>query len=164
MSTHEPARGGQIAAILDRVLAIVESGPQDLVWQRRYRDEDELIGDLTAHAARVRGEDLSAASELSYLFAPTGPLCEIAASSGWLEEYTPCSETDWIHCCAAENQHRIAHSDRAANGVRRWTREQVRVNRFSAPSTPGHASRRRRARPHRRPGMPGPGPIPRAGG
>ncbi len=82
------ARIEQIAAILDRVVAIVESGPQDLVWQQRYRDENELIRDLTGHAARLRDGDTGGLRELSLLFAPTGTLCEIAASNGWLEEYT----------------------------------------------------------------------------
>ncbi|MEV5646839.1 hypothetical protein AB0L57_01195 [Nocardia sp. NPDC052254] len=81
-------RTEQIATILDRVLAIAGSGPQDLEWQRRYRDTDELIRDLTAHAARVRRGDLGAVADLSFLFAPTGALCEIAAGSGWLAEYT----------------------------------------------------------------------------
>ncbi|MEU6559930.1 hypothetical protein [Nocardia nova] len=70
------------------MVAIVESGPQDLAWQRRYRDEDELIRDLTGHAARLRSGDSGGLRELALLFAPTGVLCEIAASSGWLEEYT----------------------------------------------------------------------------
>lgn len=88
MSADAHTRAQQIADILDRVVAIVGAGPQDLMWQRRYHDENELIRDLTTHAARVRAGDTGGLGELALLFAPTGSLCEIAASSGWLEEYT----------------------------------------------------------------------------
>ncbi|MFQ6325678.1 hypothetical protein ACLMAL_06005 [Nocardia sp. CWNU-33] len=78
----------EIVGILDQVLAIVKHAPQELIWQSRYSDEQELVDDLTDHARRIRQEDLSRLPDLSFLFAPTGPLCEIAASSGWLEFYT----------------------------------------------------------------------------
>ncbi|MEV5836947.1 hypothetical protein [Nocardia sp. NPDC052112] len=78
----------KIADLLDRVLAIVATEPQDLSWQSRYAEHGEIVDDLTDHAARLRQGDSSRLSDLRYLFAPTGPLCEIAASSGWLVSYT----------------------------------------------------------------------------
>ncbi|MEV6430877.1 hypothetical protein [Nocardia sp. NPDC051463] len=78
----------EIVGILDQVLAIVKRDPQELIWQSRYSDERELVNDLTDHAQRIRQGDLSRLPDLSFLFVPTGPLCEIAASSGWLEAYT----------------------------------------------------------------------------
>ncbi|WP_327119826.1 hypothetical protein OHB12_14625 [Nocardia sp. NBC_01730] len=73
--------------VLDQVLAIVQHVPQDLTWQSRYSDERELVDDLTEHAGRIRQGDVSRLPDLRFLFVPTGPLCEIAASSGWLETY-----------------------------------------------------------------------------
>jgi hypothetical protein len=74
--------------LLDQVLGVVRTTPQDLSWQSRYSDENELVDDLTDHAARIRQHDWSRLSELRFLFLPTGPLCEIAAGSGWLATYT----------------------------------------------------------------------------
>ncbi|WP_328406239.1 hypothetical protein [Nocardia sp. NBC_00403] len=78
----------EIVGILDQVLAIVKRVPQELIWQSRYSDEQELVDDLTDHARRIGQGDLSRLPDLSFLFLPTGPLCEIAASSGWLDAYT----------------------------------------------------------------------------
>ncbi|WP_433207822.1 hypothetical protein ACQP1G_22725 [Nocardia sp. CA-107356] len=82
------SEAAQILGILDQLLAIVRSGPQDVSWQSRYADEAELAVDLTEHAELIRQGDLSRLPDLRFLFLTTGPLCEIAASSGWLETYT----------------------------------------------------------------------------
>ncbi|GAB0107101.1 hypothetical protein JMUB6875_60930 [Nocardia sp. JMUB6875] len=58
-----------------------------LDWQRRYDEVDDLVSDLDQHVARLRQGDLSGLRELGFLFAPAGSFCEIAASSGWLDEY-----------------------------------------------------------------------------
>ncbi|MET8651646.1 hypothetical protein [Nocardia aurea] len=78
----------ELLDILEQVLAHVRSGPQDLVWQSRYEDEDELVADLTEQCARIRRGDRIRLRYLRTLFLATGPLCEIAASSGWLEPFT----------------------------------------------------------------------------
>ncbi|WP_063038308.1 hypothetical protein [Nocardia pseudovaccinii] len=78
----------EILGILDQVMAIVQSGPQDMSWQSRYADAAELVGDLTDHSERIRRGDTSRLPDLWFLFVATGPLCEIAASSGWLAAYT----------------------------------------------------------------------------
>ncbi|MFQ6395901.1 hypothetical protein ACLMAJ_20835 [Nocardia sp. KC 131] len=77
----------QILDILDQVLAIVHKLPQDLTWQSLYTDEQELVDDLTDHAGRIRGQDFSRLPDLHFLFVTTGPLCEIAVSSGWVDAY-----------------------------------------------------------------------------
>ncbi|NKY87967.1 hypothetical protein [Nocardia veterana] len=77
-----------IRDVLERVLTIVRREPQDLSWQSRFRTEDELIAELTAHSERIARGDRGGVAELRRLFAPTGPLCEIAAAGGWLAEYT----------------------------------------------------------------------------
>ncbi|QIS04679.1 hypothetical protein F5X71_22205 [Nocardia brasiliensis] len=78
----------ELVDLLDQVLAAVRAVPQDLTWQRRYANEQELIDDLDDCVGRIRRHDLSRLDELSLVFAPTGSLCEIAASSGWLDLYT----------------------------------------------------------------------------
>lgn len=82
------SEAAQILDILDQVMAIVRVGPQDLSWQSRYADEAELVGDLTEHSELIRRGDMSRLPDLKFLFVATGPLCEIAASSGWLATYT----------------------------------------------------------------------------
>ncbi|MFJ1456667.1 hypothetical protein [Nocardia sp. N2S4-5] len=76
-----------VLSILTQVRAVVTSGPQDLTWQSRYADEPEILDDLADHAARLQHEDYSRLPDLSILFAATGPLCEIAVSSGWMHTY-----------------------------------------------------------------------------
>ncbi|WP_330253027.1 hypothetical protein OG874_44560 [Nocardia sp. NBC_00565] len=82
------SEAAEILDILDQVMAIVQAGPQDLSWQSRYADEAGLVGDLTGHAELIRRGDMSRLPDLRFLFVATGPLCEIAASSGWLDAYT----------------------------------------------------------------------------
>lgn len=77
-----------ILHILTRVRSIVASTPQDLTWQSRYDSDSDLLADLTDHTTRLQQHDHSRLPDLSTLFAPTGTLCEIAAGSGWLNDYT----------------------------------------------------------------------------
>jgi hypothetical protein len=81
-------KSAEILDILDQVTTIVRGGSQDLSWQARYADAAELMADLTEHSALIRRGDMSRLADLRFLFLATGPLCEIAASSGWLETYT----------------------------------------------------------------------------
>ncbi|WP_157248742.1 hypothetical protein [Nonomuraea typhae] len=72
---------------MDELLAIVQGSSQDLTWQSRYESEQDLVRDLRDHAGRLARGDVSRLSDLRFLLLPTGALCEIAASSGWLERY-----------------------------------------------------------------------------
>ncbi|MFI6502328.1 hypothetical protein [Nonomuraea typhae] len=72
---------------MDELLAIVQSSSQDLAWQSHYESEQDLVDDLRDHADRLASGDVSRLSDLRFLLVPTGALCEIAASSGWLERY-----------------------------------------------------------------------------
>jgi hypothetical protein len=77
----------QLVAIIDELLAIVQSNRQDLNWQPDYDNERDLIEDLRDHAERLRRGDTSRLPELRYVLLPTGALNEIAFSSGWGESY-----------------------------------------------------------------------------
>lgn len=80
-------RLAEIAEIIDELLAIIRSSPQDLDWQSEYEDEQDLLEDLHDHAERIRREDTSRLPELKYVLFPTIALNEIAFSSGWGEPY-----------------------------------------------------------------------------
>lgn len=73
--------------VADELARIVRSGPQDLTWQRQYETVGQLVDDLRDHADRLRAGDGSRMPELRYLLLPTGPLNEIAISSGWAGRY-----------------------------------------------------------------------------
>jgi hypothetical protein len=74
----------RLAEIIDELLEIVRAHPQDLNWQSSYDDQQELLRD---HAVRARGGDGSRLPELKFSLLPTGPLNEIAFSSGWGDSY-----------------------------------------------------------------------------
>lgn len=73
--------------LIDELLSIVRSGPQDVDWQPWYDDERDLIDDLRDHADRMRQGDESRLPELKFMLLPTGALNEVAFSSGWGEAY-----------------------------------------------------------------------------
>jgi len=77
----------QLVEIIDELLAIVQSNPQDLNWQPHYDNERDLIEDLRDHAERMRRGDSSRLPELRYVLLPTGALNEIAFSSSWGDSY-----------------------------------------------------------------------------
>jgi hypothetical protein len=77
----------RLAEIIDELLEIVQAHPQDLNWQSFYDDQQELLHDLRDHAERARCGDGSRLPELKDSLAPTGPLNEIAFSSGWGDAY-----------------------------------------------------------------------------
>lgn len=73
--------------IVDELLSIVLSCPQDVHWQPWYDSEQELIDDLSDHASRVHLGDGSRLPELKFMLLPTGALNEVAFSSGWGRSY-----------------------------------------------------------------------------
>lgn len=77
----------RLVDIVEALLAIVRSGPQDLVWQNTYRDDAQLVEDLCDHTRRLRGGDASRLAELRLALAPTGSLNEIAIATGWADRY-----------------------------------------------------------------------------
>jgi hypothetical protein len=77
----------RLVEIVDELLSIVQSLPQDVNWQSWYDSEQGPAEDLLDHAERVHRGDDSRLPELKFLLVVTGPLCEIAMSSGWAEDY-----------------------------------------------------------------------------
>lgn len=77
----------RLVEIIDELVAIVQTHPQDVDWQPHYDDAQELLADLRDHAERMRRGDGSRLPELKFSLLPTGDLNEIALSSGWGEAY-----------------------------------------------------------------------------
>lgn len=48
---------------------------------------DDALTEIDMHLEKLRRDDLSELSALRVLFAPTGPLQDLSAESGWSEEY-----------------------------------------------------------------------------
>lgn len=91
---HDRDRG---VAIVSALLAAVTAEPQDLSWQGRYRDESELVAELSDQLTRLHRDDPSRLPELRIALLPTGALCEIAISSGWADRYRALADAfdDW---------------------------------------------------------------------
>ena len=77
----------QLIEIVTTLIAALRAGPQDLTWQSTYLDEAEVVADLRDHLDRLRAGDRSRLPELRFALLPTGPLQEIAVSSGWGDTY-----------------------------------------------------------------------------
>ncbi|WP_433222591.1 hypothetical protein ACQP00_23895 [Dactylosporangium sp. CS-047395] len=70
-----------LLAVLADVRALLARPDNDFAWSS-FADRDGALAELDALTARVRttGE---VPSSLRILFAPTGPIQEVAISSGW---------------------------------------------------------------------------------
>ncbi|MEJ9077844.1 hypothetical protein WKY82_05425 [Gordonia malaquae] len=77
-----------VADVVEETADIVRSRSHDLSWQSTFDTSDELVRILDQRAAALRSGDVASLADVRFWFLPTGPLCEIAASSGWLPEYT----------------------------------------------------------------------------
>lgn len=76
-----------VVAIVEQTADIVRAGSHDLSWQATFETRESLLSVLDKQSAALRSGDESGLAEVKMWFLPTGPLCEIAASSGWLSEY-----------------------------------------------------------------------------
>jgi hypothetical protein len=81
----------EIIDILNEIIRIVRRSEIDVVWSG-YDTTDDVLSDLTGHIGRLTNNDLSRRKELKILFAPTGPLQEIALSSGWGDQFLSIAE------------------------------------------------------------------------
>lgn len=58
----------------------------DFVWSS-WDSVDEALTEIEGHIARVKNGDGSRVYRLQLIFAPTGPMQEVAISSGWGDEF-----------------------------------------------------------------------------
>jgi hypothetical protein len=73
------------AALLDifqRARDLVARPENDFSWSS-WRDVDDALQEIDSIISRLQGGDIPDRSEMSVLFAPTGPMQELSLSSGW---------------------------------------------------------------------------------
>jgi hypothetical protein len=73
-----------LLAVLDATRALLARPGNDYAWSS-FQDAEAAVAEIDELAAVVRGGGVP--SGLSILFAPTGPIQEVAISSGWGEEF-----------------------------------------------------------------------------
>ncbi|NFN23979.1 hypothetical protein FDB63_02555 [Clostridium botulinum] len=81
----------EIVEVLKKVKEIIEKYEMNLSYST-YKSEKQLISDLDTYIAKLKVNDFSCNKEISFLFAPTGDLQEIAIDSGWSDEYMELAE------------------------------------------------------------------------
>ena len=73
------------AALLDifqRARDLVALPQNDFAWSS-WRDADDASQEIDAIISRLQGGERHLLVEMSIIFAPTGPMQELALSSGW---------------------------------------------------------------------------------
>lgn len=68
--------------IFHRARDLVALPDNDFSWSS-WRDADDALEEIDGIIARLRRGEVPATSEMSVLFAPTGPMQELSLSSGW---------------------------------------------------------------------------------
>ena len=76
----------EIVAVLEKIVDLLRRPDTNVAWSH-YRDAEDALADMNQHIAKLRGGDTSSMSSLKLLFAPTGPLQEIAISNHWGTEF-----------------------------------------------------------------------------
>jgi hypothetical protein len=82
----------ELVSVLDDLLEVVESAPQDLSWAGYWSGQDDVVSDLRDHRDRLRRGDTSRLDLLRALFNPAMPLQDMAMASGWHDRYMQLAE------------------------------------------------------------------------
>lgn len=75
-------RAAALLDVLQRARDLVARPDNDFAWSS-WRDADRALEEIDGFIARLQGDDIPDTFEMSILFAPTGPMQELALSSGW---------------------------------------------------------------------------------
>jgi len=75
-----------LANILREASAWLRRPDNDFAWWS-WSDAEEAITELSKHIALLDAGRLPPKTDLTVLFAPTGPIQEVSISSGWGEEF-----------------------------------------------------------------------------
>lgn len=76
------SHAAQLLDILQRARELAARAENDFAWSS-WRDTEHAVEEIDGLISRLQTGELPAASEMSILFAPTGPMQELALSSGW---------------------------------------------------------------------------------
>lgn len=82
----EPGAAGDLIAVFHDALALVGRDSNDFAWSS-WRDAAHARAELAGLLTRLATEPAAVASTVAAIFAPTGPLQELALSSGWADDY-----------------------------------------------------------------------------
>lgn len=72
----------QLLDIFQRARDLVARPENDFAWSS-WRDFEHALDEIDGLVSRLQTGELPTTSEMSVLFAPTGPMQELALSSGW---------------------------------------------------------------------------------
>jgi hypothetical protein len=76
------AKAALLLDIFLRARDLVARPDNDFAWSS-WRDAEHAFEEIDGIIARLRSDDLPDTIDMSILFAPTGPMQELALSSGW---------------------------------------------------------------------------------
>lgn len=68
--------------IFQRTRDLVARPENDFAWSS-WRDSDEALEEIDGIIAKLRQGEAPPVNDMAILFAPTGPMQELALSSGW---------------------------------------------------------------------------------
>lgn len=80
-----------LAAVLLAARELLSRSDNDFSWSG-WPDQDSALAELDAIIASIHSGELPRPADISYLFAPTGPIQEVSLSSGWADEFLKLSE------------------------------------------------------------------------
>jgi len=78
----------RVIAILTEVRELLSSPQNDFAWST-WRNREAALAEMDEVMRRARAGSVS---ELSILFAPTGPIQEVSSSSGWGDRFLDLAE------------------------------------------------------------------------
>ncbi|MBX3530730.1 MAG: hypothetical protein KF849_08990 [Rhizobiaceae bacterium] len=81
-----PDAGDELRAVLRDALELVDRAGNDFAWSS-WEDAASARTELASLIARLPTEAAAVAATVAVIFAPTGPLQELALSSGWTDDY-----------------------------------------------------------------------------
>ncbi len=68
--------------VFQRARDLVARPDNDFAWSS-WRDVEHALEEIDGLIARLQNDDIPDTFDMSVLFAPTGPMQELALSSGW---------------------------------------------------------------------------------
>ncbi len=76
----------ELTKLLEEVLTCVNREDNDFSWSG-WKDAQEAVAEFNGLLLGLQERDQESLTRISFLFMPTGPLQELALSSGWGDEF-----------------------------------------------------------------------------
>jgi hypothetical protein len=81
----------ELVSVLRAARQLAARPGNDFTWSS-WSDADDAVTELDGHIATLEAGGLPPRSDVSVLFAATGPLQEVALSSGWSKQFLALAE------------------------------------------------------------------------